>query len=425
MTIKRYSWKNGPDIIQQHSVAKHTVLKKYLAAYFKTLVSNPRQENFRVTLVDGFAGGGLYTHANTRELVLGSPFICLDAVEEASIAVNIGRIKPVKLDVHYVFIEADRDAHQHLSKLLYERGFGSRLGNDIQLRHATFQSEMQTIVDDIHTRSPKNGRSIFVLDQYGYKDVPGPLIQQIFNKLPRAEVILTFGVDSLLNFASDSKSSRKLLDEIGLSGLLGGRSIEEIKESERDWRLFVQSGLYRGLVDRCGAQHYTPFFIRNNEGHGDYWLVHMSNHPRARDVMTEVHWQNQNQFVHFGGAGLRMFQMLGYDPDQDPLFRKQFELGFQFDNVARRASVDALKEQLPRLIYARDEGVRFGELFGITCNETPATEAIYRQSLQDLVAENIIEIFSDDGSRRRSANQIKVDDWIRAPQQRDMFFVLR
>lgn len=34
----------------------------YLAAYFHTLVSSPSQEVLRLTLIDGFVGGGLYLH---------------------------------------------------------------------------------------------------------------------------------------------------------------------------------------------------------------------------------------------------------------------------------------------------------------------------------------------------------------------------
>jgi hypothetical protein len=36
MTLKQYNWKDGPDLIQQHSVAKHRILEAYLAAYFRT-----------------------------------------------------------------------------------------------------------------------------------------------------------------------------------------------------------------------------------------------------------------------------------------------------------------------------------------------------------------------------------------------------
>lgn len=68
MSHKKYDWKNGPDLIQQHSIAKHRILQTYLAAYFRTLVSSPNQDILKLTLVDGFAGGGMYVHSNTKDL---------------------------------------------------------------------------------------------------------------------------------------------------------------------------------------------------------------------------------------------------------------------------------------------------------------------------------------------------------------------
>ena len=420
MSRKPYSWKDGPDEIQQHSIAKHTVLRTYLARYFSTLVSSPNQDVLRLTLVDGFAGGGVYIHKDTRETVLGSPFICLDAAREAEALINLDRRKPVKLDVTYFFIEKDRHAHQHLEKALRERDYGPRIGTDIHVRHARFQDEADAIIGFIKQRNPRNGRSIFVLDQYGYKEVPGPLIRKIFASLPKAEVILTFGVDSFLNYASDSALTKELLDEVGVPDLLKDRTFEEIKNSERDWRLFIQSGLYHGLVTRCGASHYTPFFIRNPHGHGDYWLIHLSQHHRARDVMTEVHWENHNHFIHYGGAGLDMFQMVGYDPSNDDRFKGQHGLGFEFDDVAKQQSISALKEQIPRFVYASDDGLTFGELFASTCNLSPASASIYKEAVEALVLEKVIDVISDDGKSRRSAQQIRPTDRVVPPEQRSL-----
>jgi len=421
MPRKPYSWKNGPDFIQQHSIAKHRILQSYLAAYFQTLVSSPNQDELRLTLVDGFAGGGLYIHSDTRELVKGSPFIFLNATREAEFLINKDRRKPVDLKVDYFFIEADRHAHSHLDKVLRDEGYGDRIGNTIQLRQAKFQDQADDIIAFIKRKSPKNGRSIFALDQYGYKEVPTQLIQKIFSYLPSAEVILTFGVDSFLNYAGDGKLTQSLLDDIGVPDVLQGRTIEEIKNSEKDWRLFIQSGLYRTLVARCGAKHYTPFFIRNNKGHGDYWLIHLSQHHRARDVMTEVHWDNNNYFIHYGGPGLDMFHMVGYDPDHDAAHRGQSMLGFEFDDVARKASVAALNEHIPRRVYANDEGLSFGELFATTCNDSPASADIYRDSVGELLEQKAVEVVSVDGVKRRSAQQIKSSDQIIAPSQRQLF----
>lgn len=421
MALKQYNWKDGPDLIQQHSVAKHRILQAYLAAYFKTLVSSPTQEEMRLTLVDGFAGGGLYVHSDTKETVKGSPFIFLEATREAEYLINKDRRKKVHLQVDYHFVEPDKHAHQHLDKVLREAGYGDLIGNGIFLHHAKFQDEADSIIEFIKKKSPRNGRSIFSLDQYGYKDVPTDLIRKIFAKLPSAEVILTFGVDSFINFASDGKLTQRLLDGIGVPDVLQGRSIDEIKESERDWRLFIQSALYRSLVENCGARHYTPFFIRNRNGHGDYWLIHLSQHHRARDVMTEVHWANNNYFIHYGGAGLDMFHMVGYDPVHDAAHRGQSPLGFEFDDVARRSSIAALNEHIPRRVYANDEGISFGELFATTCNSSPASAQIYRESIGKLLDEKAVQIVSADGTRRRSAAQIKASDQIMSPQQRTLF----
>ncbi len=35
---------------------------------------------------------------------------------------------------------------------------------------------------------------------------------------------------------------------------------------------------------------YAPFIIRSKEAHRDYWLIHLSQHSRARDMMVGLHW---------------------------------------------------------------------------------------------------------------------------------------
>jgi hypothetical protein len=107
MTHRPYEWEPGSElpIIQQHSVAKHEILRAYLSAYIQTLVSNPNREEFRLVLVDGFAGGGIYRHADTGLEMLGSPLIMLEAAQEAEAIINLNRRKPVKLDIEYFFVE--------------------------------------------------------------------------------------------------------------------------------------------------------------------------------------------------------------------------------------------------------------------------------------------------------------------------------
>ena len=117
-----------------------------------------------------------------------------------------------------------------------------------------------------------------------------------------------------------------------------------------------------------------------------------------------------------------MFQMVGYDPDHDSEFKRQSGFGFEFDNIAKEASISALMQQLPRLIYSHDEGVSFGELFAKTCNTSPASATIYREAIEKLIEEKIIEVIGDDGAHRRSGLQVKAKDQILPPRQRGIFF---
>lgn len=144
MAISQYRWDEGkPATIQQHSIAKHEVLREYLVAYLQTLVVSPAQDVLTVTLVDGFAGGGIYIHEDTRELVLGSPFVFLEAAKEAQALIALGRNKPLHWNLDYFFVEKSRNAHKLLTATLDERGYGDRIGKDIHLIRGAFENNVE------------------------------------------------------------------------------------------------------------------------------------------------------------------------------------------------------------------------------------------------------------------------------------------
>jgi three-Cys-motif partner protein len=413
-------WSEGkPAKIKQHSIAKHDVLRAYLVEYMDTLV-RPGQDAINLTLVDGFAGGGLYEHEDTKELILGSPFVFLDAIRESQIRLSIGRKKDLAWNIGFFFVEKDRAALQFLRGTLLNTGYGDQLDKDVHLLQGTFERHADFLIGEVKKRTPRNGRSIFLLDQYGYKDVPTSLMRKILTHLPRAEIILTFAVDSFINFASDSENTKKVLHGLDIPDPLQGRTFEEIKRNEKDFRLFIQSQLYKSLVDGCGAKYYTVFFIRT-DGHGDYWLVHLSQHPRARDVMTRVHWEKNNNFIHYGGGGIQMFRALGYSPNNDTDYTNQSPLGFCFDESAANVSRRMLADQLAPLIREQVDGVTYGNLFSSTCNESPADGGIYKRTLEDLLLHKEIEIVSPEGARRFKASTIRDDDILRPAMQRTIF----
>ncbi|WP_369326205.1 three-Cys-motif partner protein TcmP [Alcaligenes nematophilus] len=414
-----YDWSVGPAEIEEHSLTKHDVLVGYLRRYFERRTLNGRgQERLRLTLVDGFCGGGLYTIRSTGKEVLGSPLRMLDCVRIAQEEINRDRLKAVELEIQYIFVDEDSQAIAHLHKVLEERGYGGEIGKSIHIMCSDFVKASPSVMQLIRGHTPRTPRALFFLDQYGYTDVPASLIRNIFKELDKSEIVLTFHVSAFGTYANDvlvGKISDTL--DIDLRTALGNRSIEEIKNNEADWRRFIQAALYKGLVTDCSAQFFTPFFIRGvGSGHGEYWLVHLSQHPQAQDVMKQVHWGLQNHFVHYGGAGLDMLapQTMG--------FNQAFTGGFRFDDVARHQSDIALIHQLGQVIYRHGQPLQIGELFANTCNTTPATARMYNNALEQLVGEKDIIVVSADGKRRRHAHYMRDSDIIeRNPQLQIVF----
>ena len=420
MAKKEYSWELGskPPIIHTHSLAKHEILRAYLTRYLEVVVCNPKMDRLRLTLVDGFAGGGLYQHELTKQTVPGSPLIFLEATLEAEHNINKNRKKQFLLNADYFFVEKEQSSLDFLKYTLEERGFKSQLSSKIQLVNGEFAEKSDSIINSIRQKSRK-GRSIFLLDQYGYKDVPFPLIFKIFSSLQKAEVILTFAVDSLIDYLSTSDTSRQILKRLGLLETLSDGLINSTKGAG-DRRTIIQSLLSPEIHKASGAKYYTPFFISSRESNKDYWLVHLSMHAQARDEMTKLHWALQNHFRHNGGAGLNM---LGYDPHKDRSITNQarFE-DFNFDNQARELSIKALRRDLPALMLGHPSGIDFQTLLDRTCNTTPASSDIYREAMSEFIETKELIIQSPSGVQRRKGESIDTKDIIQLPPQRTFFF---
>ena len=129
----------------------------------------------------------------------------------------------------------------------------------------------------------------------------------------------------------------------------------------------------------------------------------------------QLHWEMENHFQHFGGAGLGMFGTLGYDPRNDietPL------LPFQFDSVAAEQTNESLLDSLPRRISDFNGEISFAAFCDAVANETPATKQMLGQNISDLSRENELAIYTSAGRRRRNGVQIAAEDVIVVPRQR-------
>jgi len=418
MSRKHYDYSNKPKI-GYHSVVKHKILRDYIKAYISTLTHNVRIDQFKIAVVDGFAGGGTYSADWNTDIIYGSPISILEASAEAFTEAQAIRTKSFTLDAKFYFVEKDPEGFELLKQTLTEKGYEERINNDkdIYLVKADFKDKVVEIVADIKKRSP-SARSIFLLDQYGYSDVPSKLIQYIFTELPGAEILLTFNVDSLLNYLNESnlrafsKKTGFKIDSLLDSGL------QNKDQRPEEWRLAAQAILHKDLVDGCFPDekgHHTTFYIRATGGHGDYWLVHLSRNLTARNVMVDIHWLHGNHFVHYGGSGLDMYCLRGFN------MKAEADL-YGFNDDAFTLTMKSLHGQLPKLIKDyHSNGITFRNLQSEQANYTPARGIDIREAFRNPDVRRDLIVVTADGKPRHSTTLPHDSDLI-IPNPQSRFF---
>lgn len=416
----KYKWQIGaaPPPIDQHSLVKHQIVREYLGRYIKVLMSNYNIEKLVLSIVDGFAGGGEYTSPDGNGYSQGSPQIVVDTVTEQEALLNIGRDKPRKVDAKYYFVEQHRSTCAYLNALLAAKYGSVRLGRDIISVQGAFDAHVHNINRDI-IRRQGGERAIFLLDQYAYDQVPVTLIQKIFTEVDKPEVILTFGVDSLISFLADNAKSRKVMKKIGLDSHIDWASLESLRNAPPAvWRSAIQRNLAKGLIESSGATHSTIFYITPmGNTSWTYWLVHLSKNYKARDVMMELHWEMANHFSHYLEPDLFT---LGYraGSDRGATLQNDMELGeaHHFDAIASEKCKKGLGGKLVPLIFDRREPIEFRQLTESIGSLTPATADMIKESLDEAIRCGEVLVTSQDGKIRTKGSSVKPCDRLQAKQ---------
>lgn len=214
------SWDKGQlPTLEPHSAAKLNVLRDYVEDYITILCSRTfGVERFRITLVDGFSGGGVY-----EENKKGSPFVLLKAVETAEAKLNdFGRIKKIKIDCDYHFVDGNRASIDCLRYQLEHSEYKGRINKSVFLHCGKFDAKYPAIVDRLLKRHSKGGaRVIFFLDQCGYSQINPHILRAICEQLgEKVEFIINFAIEWLEDYIGDNKTFQKVFPKLGLDEVL-------------------------------------------------------------------------------------------------------------------------------------------------------------------------------------------------------------
>lgn len=399
--MRKYLWSDGQiPTLDNHSKCKHEIIRDYLTKYLE-IVSQPLNRfpnrSLKITIVDGFAGGGKYQYQDN--IVDGSPLILLNTVAEAKAGIrSLNPKTPIQFEEDFIFVEKNQQTAQYLQGEIRKEGFQ----NKSQVLCGEFGHYLPTIIAQIKKKSNnrQDGRSIFILDQYGYSDVLIKQIKCILNN-SNAEIILTFAVDALITYLDESKQNA--LSRIGFSQ----KDFQQFRrnQSNRDkCRSIIQhrmSSIFYGL-----NYFFTPFFIisDNSKSQGGYWLIHISRHYRARQEMVGLHWDKGNISQHYGTSGINM---LGYRSKFDEDYTKQLTLphsSFRFDVAASQQTHEALHREIGNYLY---KNIQSGSAItvkklkqGIT-NHTPGSDQDIQKALDSLKEEKSITIKGNANSDKR------------------------
>lgn len=404
MPKKEYNWEIGskPPLIEAHTQMKHQIYQDYIVEYVKTLNKRPTIPAMNFAIVDAFAGGGLYIDKDNVEHH-GSPVKIWQAMQAGEDAVNQDRDNKFTIKRKLFLLEKNKlnfnYLKQHLSNLEYDQWFDK----DIIIKKGSFKDEYQSIIEEIQDKLSKKSRVIFVLDQYGYKDVPFADIRNIFEKLPNSEIILTLSVDDIIDYiakpvrlnspdmfgyikgqAKNTNTLRKTFDRIGLDSSM----MEDIKnnQSKNNWRALLEHHITEQLVFFTQAKYYSPFFLSREGSHKSMWLIHLANHSKAIDVMKTIYHEYGNQgkttVSHYGGAG---FDMLGYAGNKDigdnDLFKDCDE--YDFRKQAKEKSHEKLLEDILREIF--NNNISFADLYNQHASNTPANKEMVHKAAINLL----------------------------------------
>jgi hypothetical protein len=182
--------------------------------------------------------------------------------------------------------------------------------------------------------------------------------------------------------------------------------------------------LAKGIIEESGAKYSTIFYITPaGSSSFTYWLVHLSNVYRARDVMMELHWALANNFSHFLEPDIFV---LGHESKAGSKLRHQTDLDFgvpfHFDALAKERCINGLADKLVQRVFEKGPQP-FASLLESLGNSTPATSSLIREALDPTIRTKDIEAIAINGARRERGTTVRGTDIIQPAAQRPLFLL--
>ena len=267
--------------LDRHTLAKHTILRKYLDAWLPILGGGAYASE-DVVLIDAFAGPGRYKGDEE-----GSPIIMLRAYLEHS-----GKITALP---HFFFIEQDAARIEHLREEIAQLDLPEDL--EVEVIHGLFDPEFLNLIHGLESRFSGLPPTFAFIDPFGAGDLPVAVSSPLLD-VPRCEVLVYFPTSFLARFGEQPEFAA-IMDSL----FPEGRSRVAFDTSDFDQRKRMLLDMFmdemRKRVPHVRAFEITP---AHEAGGNTYHLVFgTANAEQGLRKMKDAMWRVDPS----GGQGFR------------------------------------------------------------------------------------------------------------------------
>lgn len=317
-------WERDP-----HTEAKHTLLRRYLSAWFPIMAKQYQKEG--ITFFDGFAGPGEYT--NSQE---SSPTIAIEQALRSEVA-RYGT------QTHLVFVEENRKRFEHLKKALETRFPATTrpAGLTMKVYHGKCGDLYERAIADV---DGWDGPVFANLDGWG-ADPPYEIVQRTAQQ-KSSEVLVTFQDQFFIRFADGEQRSGKLV-----FGHSDWRSVNQLSTAEKKPFLL---NLYREALHEASFKHVLTFEMIDEGGHSLH-LFFGTTSTRAvekfKDGLWEVDDVSGQRFRDPRDPKQMAFDIL--QPDFGPLESRILKLLGERDHTMAELCNDALLETIYKKTHVK------------------------------------------------------------------------
>ena len=230
-------WERDP-----HTAAKHTLLRRYLSAWFPIMASQFR--DIGITFFDGFAGPGKYTNAQDS-----SPAIAVEQALRSEVTRH-------GTQTRLVFVEDHRGRAEHLRKHLADRFPHANRPPGLVMR--VHRGKCGDLFEQAIAEVGGWAGPVFAnLDGWG-ADADYEIVQRIAQQ-PSSEVLVTFEDQFFIRFANGEQQAGERV-----FGHSDWRRVDRLPIAEKKPFLLK---LYREGLNTAGFRYVLTFEMIDEGGH--------------------------------------------------------------------------------------------------------------------------------------------------------------